>query len=476
MNWDDFTNWSQTVANWGAEYHKSIRDFPVRSPIKPGDTLAKLTTQAPENPEPFDEIWNDFKEIVMPGMTHWQHPRFFAYFSANNTPASALAEALSSIVAPNCMLWQTSPSATEMETRMMEWLQSAVGLPKPFKGVIQDSASSATLATVLTMREIGLDWHGNSQGLSKKPTLRIYCSDQVHSSVDKAIWIAGIGQENLIKIPTSGPLRSMRPEMLSSTIKTDRAQGYLPIGIIAATGATSMGACDNLHAIADIAEQENLLTHLDAAWAGSAMICPEFRTIWDGSDRFDSIVLNPHKWMGAQFDCSAHFLRHPDKLRKTLAIRPEYLKTNSDTEVIDYSEWSIPLGRRFRALKLWFLMRCYGLESIRTRIRNHVSWSQALCERLRVEPEFQIVTEPILSLWTFKLKNTTDDDTRSFVDKINNDGRIYVTPTVVDDTLVIRFSAGTFDCCEDDFQTGFDTILELAKQFLSSSRKMDHVA
>ncbi len=463
MNWEEFAEWGGIAANWGAQYHASLRDESVFSKVKPGETSAKLATSPPESGDTIEEIWRDFLQVVMPGITHWQHPRFFAYFNANASPASALAEFLAAMVAPNCMLWQTSPSATEMETRMMEWLLEAVALPNSYQGVIQDSASSATLAAVLTMRERALNWRGNQQGLQQQRPLRIYCSDQVHSSIDRAIWIAGIGQENLVKISAKGPQGSMCVDALQAAIAADRERGYLPIGIIAVTGATSTGASDDLCAVTTIAEKENLYSHLDAAWAGSAMICPEFRYLWEGAERFDSIVFNPHKWLGVQFDCSAHFLKDASQLNKTLAIRPDYLKTANSDEVINYSEYSIPLGRRFRALKLWFVLRCYGLEVLRTRIRNHVNWSQALCNRLRAEKDFEIVTEPILSIWTFRVRNARDEDMLKLVETINTDGRISLTSTRVDDRTVIRFQAGTFDCTEADFDIGFAAITELGR-------------
>lgn len=466
MEWDEFASWGEKISRWGAEYRKTIRERPVRSQNAPGDTLALLPATAPERGEPMSEIMADFERIVMPGITHWQHPRFFAYFNSNAAPASVLAEFLAAVIAPQCMLWQTSPSATEMETRMMDWLRQGLGLPDGYAGVIQDSASSATLAAVLIMRERALDWQGNAQGLAQHKPLRIYCSDQVHSSIDRAIWVAGIGQDNLIKIPTSGPLRAMDTAALDKAIADDRAQGFIPAGIIAATGATGMGACDPLEAVADIAQEQGLFTHLDAAWAGTAMICPEFRTLWEGADRFDSIVFNPHKWLGAQFDCAAQFLRDPDALRQTLAIRPEYLKTTTDTEVIDYSEWSVPLGRRFRSLKLWFLMRNYGMEGLRERVRNHVRWSQALCERLRAVPDFEIVTDPILSLWTFRYapKGVEDLDhlNQKLVDAINTDGRIYLTQTNVSGQKVIRFQAGQFDSTQADFDLAFEAICDIS--------------
>ncbi|MEL6099758.1 MAG: pyridoxal-dependent decarboxylase [Pseudomonadota bacterium] len=466
MDWDDFAQNAKLAADWGADYHKTIRDRPVRAQVKPGDTLNALPSEPPETPEAMEAIFADFERIVMPGITHWQHPRFFAYFNANAAPASVLAEMLAAIIAPQCMLWQTSPSATEMETRMMEWLRHGLGLPKVYQGVIQDSASSATLAAVLTMRERALDWEGNIDGLTGQHPLRIYCSEEVHSSVDRAIWVSGIGQNNLVKIRTTGDLRHMDPIDLQTAINEDRAAGLIPAGIIAATGATGMGACDDLEAVAAVAEKEHLYTHLDAAWAGSAMICPEFRPLWVGAERFDSIVFNPHKWLGAQFDCAVHFLREPDLLRQTLAIRPEYLRTHAEDGVTDYSEWSIPLGRRFRALKLWFLMRAYGMEALRDRIRNHVGWSQDLCERLRAEDDFEIVTEPILSLWTFRHQGD-DDHQQRLVDAINTDGRIYLTQTMVDEQKVVRFQAGQFDCAKEDFELAYETITEVARGLIA---------
>lgn len=463
MDWDEFAEWSRTAADWGRDYHKSIRENPVRAQVKPGDILSRLPASPPEKGEPMETVWEDFRRDVMPGITHWQHPRFFAYFNSNASPASVLAEFLASIVAPQCMLWQTSPAATEMETRMLEWLAQGLGLPDSYAGVIQDSASSATLAAVLTMRERALGWDGNTKGLAGQKPVRIYCSDQVHSSIDRAIWVSGIGQDNLVKLPTNGPRKAVDVDALKAAIASDRAAGFLPAGLIGVTGATGMGACDDLIALADVAEAEGLFTHLDAAWAGTAMICPEFRDLWVGADRFDSIVFNPHKWLGAQFDCSAHFLRNPDLLRQTLAIRPEYLRTHAESDVIDYSEWSVPLGRRFRALKLWFVMRIYGMEGLRSRIRNHVRWSQALCERLRAEPDFEISSEPVLSLWSFRPKGATDDQTQALVDQINNDGTIYLTQGMVDGRKVIRFQAGQFDCAAEDFDAAFDTITTISR-------------
>lgn len=451
MNWDDFAGWSKHIADWGAQYHKTLRDRPVRAQTGPGDIAAKLPVVPPTEPEAMSDILRDFEDIVMPGMTHWQHPRFFAYFPANAAPVSMLAEQLVNTVAAQCMLWQTSPAATEVEGVMVDWMRQALGLSDGFTGVIQDSASSATLSAVLTMRERATDYSGNREGLSGKGQLRIYCSDQVHSSIDRACWVAGIGQDNLVKIGqgTSGWSYEMDPFELQERITSDRKAGHIPAGIIAVTGATGIGASDFLEPIAAIAKAEGLYSHLDAAWAGSAMICPEFRSqFWGGVDAFDSIVFNPHKWLGAQFDCSIQFLRDATPQLNTLKIEPEYLKTSGEA-VTNYSEWTIPLGRRFRALKLWFLMRSYGLEGLQTRIRNHVAWAGELCEAIREIDGFEVTTEPILSLFSFRCPG--DDDTQQrLVDAINDDGRVYLTQGAFQGRKIIRVQVGQFDTTRDD--------------------------
>lgn len=462
MDWTDFARWGARIADWGAGYHRTLRDRPVRAATRPGRIAAQLPPAPPEAPEGMEAIWADFERVILPGMTHWQHPRFFAYFPANAAPASMLAEQAASILAAQCMLWQTSPAATELETVTLDWLRQAVGLPEGFRGVIQDSASGATLAAVLTMRERALDWAGNRAGLAGQPVLRVYASDQVHSSIDRAIWISGIGADNLVRIPTAGPLRGMDAGALAAAIAADRAAGFVPAGVIACTGGTATGACDDIAAVLAVARAQGLYTHVDAAWAGAAMICPEFRSLWAGVEGADSVVLNPHKWLGVQFDCAAHFLHDPATLVRTLAIRPDYLHTLGAEGITDYSEWSIPLGRRFRALKLWFVIRAYGLEGLRTRIRNHVRWSQALADRLRADPRFEIVTNPVLSLFSFRLRGADDAAQLAYLGRINDDGRIYLTQTRVAGRVAIRVQVGQFDATEGDVRLAGDVIAELA--------------
>ncbi|SFL51910.1 pyridoxal phosphate-dependent decarboxylase family protein [Shimia aestuarii] len=468
MQWSEFSRWGAKISDWARGYHETLRERPVRAQVAPGDVLNALPATPPTVGEDMDAIFADFEKTVMPGITHWQHPRFFAYFPANATPPSMLADYLTSVIAPQCMLWQTSPAATEMETRMIDWLRQSIGLPDGFSGVIQDSASSATLAAVLTMRERALNWQGNEKGLAGLSTLRIYCSAEVHTSVDRAIWVSGIGQDNLVRIPTQGPTRAMDPAALDAAIKADIAAGLTPAGIIACTGGTGTGACDDITATCDVAEAHGLYLHVDAAWAGAAMICPEYRTLWTGVERADSVVFNPHKWLGVQFDCSAHFLRNPDDLVRTLAIQPEYLKTHGKDGIINYSEWSVPLGRRFRALKIWFVLRSYGLNGLQEMIRNHVTWAEELCTAIRALPDFEIITDPVLSLFTFRYvpDGTTDPDrlNQTLVDRINDDGRIYLTQTRVNGNLVIRFQAGQVNATREDILFALEVIQEISAE------------
>lgn len=468
MDNQSFREWASRAVDWAADYRASLAQQPVRAQTPPGATAAQIPAQAPESPEEMRAIFADFERIILPGMTHWQHPRFFAYFPANASPVSVIAEILVSAMAAQCMLWQTSPAATELETVMMQWLRQAVGLPDAFQGVIQDSASSATLAAVLTMRERALGFAGNKDGLAAHPKVRIYASDQTHSSIDKAVWIAGIGHDNLVKVPTAGPARAMDVDALAAAISNDRASGLLPAGIVACVGGTSTGAVDDVAGIVAVARRHGLYVHVDAAWAGAAMICPEFRTLWAGTESADSLVLNPHKWLGAQFDCSAHFVRDPDALVRTLAIQPEFLKTHGREGLINYSEWSIPLGRRFRALKLWFLMRGHGLGELRAMIRNHVRWSHKLAHRLSAEPNFSLVTQPVLSLFSFRHDpgdgRDLDAHNLSLLAAINDDGRLYLTQTRVEGRIAIRFQAGSMETTEGDLDVAFDVICSLARK------------
>jgi aromatic-L-amino-acid/L-tryptophan decarboxylase len=464
---EDFRAWAIKAAEWGVDYRARLRELPVRPNIKPGEISAQIAPAPPESAEPFERIFSEFESIVVPGTTHWQHPRFFAYFPSNAAPASIVAEHLVNYIAAVCMLWQTGPAATELETKMIDWLRQAFGLPDAFKGCIQDTASTATLAAVLVMRERALNYRGNKSGLAGAPRLRVYCSPEAHTSIDRAVWFAGIGADNLMRIPIKGERRGADPAALRGLIAADIEAGFKPAGIIANVGATGVGAVDPVGAIAAIAREFGLYLHVDAAWAGAAMICPELRHLWAGAEAADSIVVNPHKWLGAQSHCTAHFVRDPSSLVRTLAAKPDYLATPGQVDVVNYSEWGIPLGRQFRALKLWFLMRAYGLEGLRTMIRDHIAWSRALCERLRAAPNFEITSEPSFSLFSFRYAPAGERDLDALnlrlVDAINTDGRIYLTQTRLDGKVVIRFQVGQFECTEADVMSAYDVITEIAR-------------
>lgn len=461
MNHEELNAWSKWAADWVTAYHEGLRQMPVRPPLERGRTADKLPPSPPEKPVPAEEIVADFEALVPGNMTHWQHPRFFAYFPANAAPASMLAEQLANGIAAQCMLWQTGPAGTEMETVMVDWMRQALGLAPHFRGTIQDSATTATLCAILTMRERALGWDGNSAGLFGQPALRVYCSDQTHSSIDKGIRISGIGLENLVRIPAGEDL-SMTAEALDRAIRADIAAGFRPAGVILSVGGTSVGGTDHIEPLLEVARAHGLYTHVDAAWAGSAMICPEYRQMWQGVDGADSIVFNPHKWLGAQFDCSIQFLADPGPQVRTLGMRPDYLATPGQADVTDYNDWTVPLGRRFRALKLWFLMRAYGLEGLRQRIRNHVNWAHEAAEAIAGLEGFEITSGPILSLFSFRYGD--DASTEELLKRVNDDGRIYLTQTRHRGSYVIRVSVGQFDCTRSDVMMIPSVLAELTGQ------------
>ncbi|WP_309666456.1 pyridoxal-dependent decarboxylase [Tabrizicola sp.] len=458
MDHDDLRHWSKVAADWAHDYHKTLRDRPVRAPLVPGAIGKQLPMAPPEDPALPEVIFADFARIVPPGMTHWQHPRFFAYFPANASPASMLAEQLVNAMASNALIWQTSPAAAEIEQVMIDWLRQALGLPEGFTGTIHDSATTATLSAILTMREQALDYAGLRVGLAGQPSLRVYASAQTHSSVDKAVRIAGIGQDNLVKVATDAA-NAMDPAALDAAIAADRAAGLLPVGVILCAGGTSIGAFDRIAECIAVAKARGLPVHVDAAWAGSAMICPEFRPLWAGIEGAESIVFNPHKWLGAQFDCSVQFLRDPGPQVRTLGLRPTYLETAGREETVNFNEWTVPLGRRFRALKLWFTLRAYGLAGLRSRIRNHVAWALEARDAIAALPGLVIVTELSLALFTFAC--ASDAETEALLTRINDDGRLYLTQTRHQGRYLIRVQIGQFDCTREDVMMIPNTIAEL---------------
>ncbi|HLO91934.1 MAG TPA: aminotransferase class V-fold PLP-dependent enzyme, partial [Lentimicrobium sp.] len=351
----EFRKEAHKMADRIADYYEQVEKLPVKSQVKPGDVISKLPPSAPETAEDMDAIMNDFDNIIMPGITHWQHPSFFAYFPANTSYPSILAEMLTATLAQQGMVWETSPAAAELEERMMEWLKKLCGLPESFTGVIQDTASASTLAALLTARERCSNWQINQQGFTDHNKYRVYCTTETHSSIEKAVRIAGFGSSNLVKIEVDD-MFAMKPESLEWTVSADLKAGFVPCAVVATAGTTSCTAVDPVNEIGKICARFNVWLHVDGAYAGSAMVLPEMRQYIKGLELADSYVFNPHKWMFTNFDCSAYFVKDTEALIKTFEILPEYLKTSSRGQVNDYRDWGVALGRRFRALKLWFVL------------------------------------------------------------------------------------------------------------------------
>lgn len=445
MDPEEFRRHAHAAVDWISDYRATIEQRPVRAQVEPGAIEARLAAAAPELPQSLATILDDFERIVMPGITHWQHPRFFAYFPANASPPSVLAEILTAGIAAQCMLWQTSPAATELESRVLDWVRQAIGLPEGFAGVIQDSASTATLAALVAARERALDGAGNRDGLAQHRPVTVYATAEAHSSIEKACRIAGIGSGALRRVATDDHGR-MRADDLAVQVANDRAGELHPAAVVACLGSTGIGAVDPLAEIAAVCRSEALYLHVDAAWAGSALLLEEQRWMSAGVEHADSFVFNPHKWLGVQFDCAAHFVRRPGLLTAALGIQPSYLTSSETGRVIDYRDWSIPLGRRFRALKLWFTLRAYGLEALREMLRNHIAWTSELASWIAAEPDFELATTPSLALLTFRHvpAGVADLDAHNcdLVERVNADGFLYLTPHTHRGRAVVRWSIG----------------------------------
>mgnify|MGYP005706003955 CR=1 FL=1 len=460
MNANEFRQNAYQLVDWIADYMEEVRDYPVRSQVTPGEIAAQIADTPPPEGESFETLFTDFKNVVMPGITHWQHPRFFAYFPANSTPESQLAEMLISALGVNGMLWETSPAATELEEKTMSWLGQMVGIPQEWSGVIQDTASSATFCAILAAREKATNWVTNKSGLYEQKPLKFYVTREAHSSIEKAMKMAGLGSEHIHFVSVNKE-RGMDVAALQQAISNDRNAGFIPAGIIACIGATGMGAIDSIEGVGKVAQEEDLYLHIDAAWAGSAMIHPEFQHHMQGIELADSYVFNPHKWMGIQFDCSAHFVKDKETLIRTLTILPEYLKSNEG--VTDYRDWGIQLGRRMRALKVWFVLRGQGTTQIKQRIRNHIQWTKKLAEVVSNTEGFEIITQPYFALFTFKA-NENNEFNDALIKAVNDDGYTYLTRTVLNGQSVIRWSIGHTNCTWEDVESSWERVKDIANR------------
>jgi aromatic-L-amino-acid decarboxylase len=446
MDADEFRQWGHRLIDWLADYQRQVEQYPVMSQVKPGEIRSQLPKAAPQKPEPFEDILRDVERIIMPGVTHWQSPNFFGFFPSNNSGPSILGELLSAGLGVQGMLWSTSPACTELETHVLDWLVDLLALPPAFKsnssggGVIQDSASSAVLCAILAARERATGGQGNARGLDG--SLTAYASTQAHSSVEKGIRIAGIGADNLRSIEVDETF-SMRPDRLAEAIDNDLAVGRRPCFACATIGTTSSTAIDPIAKIGRICRERGLWLHVDSAMAGTAALCPEFHYLQDGLEFADSYCFNPHKWMFTNFDCDCFFVADRSQLIRALSILPEYLR-NQATEsgaVIDYRDWQIPLGRRFRALKLWFVIRSFGVEGLQARIREHVKLARTFSDWVREDPRFELAAPATFGLVCFRHRGGNEINQR-LLDSLNASGKLLLSHTRLNDRLTLRFSIG----------------------------------
>jgi len=468
MEKEDFKKFGYQFIDWIAEYMTNVAEYPVVSQIEPGEIKERIPPEPPLEGENMDRIFKDFKEIILPGISHWQHPSWFAYFPANNSPPSILAELLTAGLGAQCMVWQTSPAAAELEEVVLEWLRKMLGLPAEMVGVIQDTASTATLCALLTAREEKTDFKANLKGL-RKP-LMVYASEEIHSSIEKGVKIAGYGKESLRFIPTDEAF-AMIPSKLEEAVLQDQERGLQPACVVATLGTTSSTAIDPLNAIGKICHRHGLWLHVDAAFAGTIAILPENRGILDGAEYMDSFVFNPHKWMLTNFDCSAYFVRDPGALIRTFEIHPEYLKTGVDAKVNNYRDWGIQLGRRFRALKLWFVLRSYGVKGLQDMVREHIRIAQLFKQWVEDHNDFEIMAPVSSSLVCFRLNDGRSEDALNtlnsqFLESINQTGTVFLTHTALKGKYVLRMLVGQRTTEERHVREAWNLITEKAEELL----------
>src|ERR1700733_3803496 len=414
MDNEEFRRYGHQVVDWIADYLEDIRQYPVLPDMQPGDLMDRLPAHAPDDGEPMDAILEDFQSSVVPALTHWNHPRFYAYFAVSASHPGILAEMLSAALNVNGMLWKSCPALTELEQVTLGWLRQWMGLPPEFFGIIYDTASISTLHAIAAAREMA-DPESRTRG--NAPGLGMYTSEQAHSSGEKAGITLGIGQDNIRKIPVDDAFR-MRVDLLREAVARDLSAGKRPFCIVPTVGTTSTSSIDPVNAVADVAEEYGAWLHVDAAYGGAAAVVPELRSILDGAQRAHSLVVNPHKWLFTPVDLSAFYTRKPDILRRAFSLVPEYLRTTEDSRAVNYMDYGVPLGRRFRALKLWFVMRYFGREKLAEMIRSQIAWAHELAEAVDDDPRFERAAPAPFSVVCFRYKGT-DEENRRLLDTVN---------------------------------------------------------
>lgn len=469
MDTQEFRRLGHQMVEWIASYRERMADLPVMSPLSPGDVKRQLPAAPPQAGEGLDGILEELDRVVLPGITHWCHPGFFAYFPANADLASVLADMVSSGLGAQAMSWQTSPAATEVEEVVMEWLRQMLGLGAGFTGVIQDTASTSTFCALLCARERTGAFGQNRGGLQAEAApMVVYASDQAHSSVGKGALLAGFGRENLRLIGTDEN-HALRLDLLRAAIAEDLQQGRRPCAMVAAVGTTATTALDPVQGMAELAARHGIWLHVDAAMAGSAMICPECRWMWEGVEQADSVVLNPHKWLGTGFDLSAYFVRDTQHLIRVMSTNPSYLRTEHDARVKNLRDWGIPLGRRFRALKLWFLIKDLGVEGLQARLRRDLEHAQWLREQVDRAPDWDRLAPVPLQTVCIRHRPAgvagEDELARhnlAIAERINKSGRFYLTPAVLKGIQMIRVSIGSAAARREDVEALWDALRQAA--------------
>ncbi len=456
------------VAAWIEDYLRETRRYPVLSRSQPGDLIAALPAAPPDEGESFDAIFRDFERLIVPGITHWNHPRFFAYFSISAAPVTILAEALAAALDVNAMLWRTSPAATELEDVTLGWLRQMLGLPPAFHGIIYDTASISGYTALAAAREsLGLDIRERGMaGRSDLPVLRVYITDQTHSHIEKGAIALGVGRENVVKVPIDDDFR-MRPEALAQALDDDIAHGRRPMAAVATVGTTSTTSSDPVAAIREITRARNVWLHVDAAYAGPAAILPEFRSLLDPAHGAESLVVNPHKWLFVPIDLSVLFVRDPELLRRTFSLAAVYLVA-PETGVHNYMDYGLQLGRRFRALKLWFAIRSYGVHGLQEHLRGHIALAQEFAGWVAAEAEWEIAAPHPLSVVCYRAVPAGRDDAAvdalnaAIMEDVNADGRIFISSTKLRGRTVLRLAIGNERTTREDVVLAWEIIREAA--------------
>jgi len=469
----DFRRHGHALVDWIADYLEHSERYPVLSRVKPGEITAALPTAAPEDGEPFEAIMADFERVLVPGLTHWNHPGFFAYFAITGSAPGVLADFLSAAINQQAMLWRTSPAATELEAVTLGWLRQLIGLPNSFEGVIYDTASISTMHAMLAAREIAVrDVRVRGlAGRSDLPRVRVYCSEQTHSSIDKSVMAIGLGQESLKKISVDAEYR-MDPAALAGAIASDRAAGILPIAVVATVGTTSTTSIDPVPAIADICEREHLWLHVDAAYGGVAAMLPSHAHVLAGAGRADSLVVNPHKWLFTPVDLSAFYCRRMDTLRAAFALTPEFILTGDEADAArrNLMNTGIQLGRRFRSLKLWMILRSFGAKAIRAHLAGHIRLAQLFASWVDAHPDFERLAPVPLSVVCFRWKpadgsmpaDGLDAANERLLDLVNQTGEVFLSHTRLREGTALRLAIGHLQTAERHVRRAWDLLVDRA--------------